>query len=50
MTYIKQICGSFFLMKDDEFIESFDTRQEAELAFFDATRKWDSLYDKENTK
>lgn len=40
--------GSWFLVDGSgELLESFDTKEEADLALFDATRRWESLYDVE---
>lgn len=48
--YLKRIEGTWFLMNRGEFVESFETQAEAELALFDRTRKWESLYDTERDK
>lgn len=45
--FIKKIDGCYVLYKNDEIVEVYDTRPEAELASFDLTRRWESLYDYE---
>lgn len=48
--YIKKICGVYALIDaydNNDIIEAFDTRPEAELAEFDEMRSWESLYDHE---
>ena len=45
--HLKKVMGIWLLMDRDEIIDSFETQAEAELALFDATRKWESLYDRE---
>lgn len=45
--HLKKVMRIWLLMDRDEIIDSFETQQEAELALFDATRKWVSLYDRE---
>lgn len=43
--------GTWFLMdRSGELMESFDTKEEADLALFDATRRWESLYDVETAE
>ncbi|WP_290450825.1 hypothetical protein [Faecalibaculum rodentium] len=45
---VRKIVGTWFLMdRSGELMESFDTKEEADLALFDATRRWESLYDAE---
>lgn len=34
-------------MDDGEFVESYESQADAELALFDANRRWTSLYDAE---
>ncbi len=46
--YVLKIEGIWCLMRAGQIVEAYDTKQEAELAFFDATRAWQSLYDLEN--
>lgn len=50
MSYVKKIEGTWFLMKDGEFVESYESQADAELALFDANRRWTSLYDAEREK
>lgn len=37
-------------MDKEEIVESYDTREEAELALFDTRRTWTSLYDLEKRR
>lgn len=46
--YVKKIEGLWCLMKGCEIVEAYDTKQEAELAHFDATRNWKSMWDQEH--
>lgn len=43
--YLKKIEGIWLLVNHGEFVESYETREEASLALFDAQRNWESLYD-----
>lgn len=55
---IKKIEGTWFIVRDGELIDSFDSKQDAlnstyarevRLSEFDRSRKWESLYDVEKS-
>lgn len=46
--HLKRFEATWFLMQGSEFVESFDSSEEANLALFDKTRRWTSLWDVEN--
>ena len=45
---VAKIESMYCLVNGMEIIEAYDTRDEAELALFDATRRWTSMWDMEN--
>ncbi len=48
---VRKIVGTWFLIdRSGELMESFDTKEEADLALFDTTRRWESLYDVETAE
>lgn len=47
---LKKIEGLWVLFKGSEIVEAHETREEGELALFDATRRWTSLWDTETRR
>lgn len=47
---IIKIYGTWFLVDNDELLDSFDTRLEAENALWDKNRRWVSLWDIEQER